>query len=811
MLVVEEDCRSRRFAAGRGEGEYLLGKTIGKMRAGRVAGAALAAFAVGAPLAAAGVNAIQPGNHVGEIGSAYAEKKPDEIPVAASNEFYAYVKAGEQLWIDYNLNSGVRGVTDQDGKTVTPGADGYYPAATADGVWKIAYEPTTDVSGYIFNTADKGDQKWVMGVYSGNTRHEGRLWVKRLHMSQRYDGTFSERTLGGNAGSLTLYPVSSSGYVYKVVLKGINGLESVISATSSGVNKVSTVDGKTMYTPTNQSYDAWYVDKASGYDAYAPKSGDLTARNWLQAENFNEAPSTTVYNMFFEEPSKDLPESIVPKVKTIADANVTWEGDTPTSGNGYATITGLDPEVTYVFEAAGKSQEFTGSDTAKVRVEAGDSIEKVKWKLTAKSQSQVHIMLDDVERFGGFTITQMNGSTAGDTTVYWDDSNLTRPTFDARPLSAVSALEGVDSNTATGVHGWLGVTDSRVEGLGLDSRDFNGGNSATYGDGRIIDTWANSGEKREWEGEFEIKQPNPHISIVKTVREPEYAEGDTLHWDFKVTNDGETILNDVKVVEDEYTGTNPLTDVSCPSTTLAIGESMMCSATSVASAKDVDADKIENTAHPEGNDPGGKRVKGDPSKAVTTPKPKPKPNEEKGDPHISIVKTVDEPTYKAGDTLHWKFKVTNDGKVDLTDVTVVEDEYTGTGKVENLSCPKTTLAVDESMDCSATSVASDKDAEADKIENTAHPEGNDPSGKRVKGDPSKAVTKPEPKPQTPPTTPPATPPAPVTPPATPPAPQESKPAALPVTGASALALAGGVALLAGGGAAGVAAARRRGK
>ncbi len=37
-------------------------------------------------------------------------------------------------------------------------------------------------------------------------------------------------------------------------------------------------------------------------------------------------------------------------------------------------------------------------------------------------------------------------------------------------------------------------------------------------------TRKNSGEKRN-EGEFEIKQPNPHISIVKTVREPEYAEG----------------------------------------------------------------------------------------------------------------------------------------------------------------------------------------------------------------------------------------------------------------------------------------------
>ena len=70
----------------------------------------------------------------------------------------------------------------------------------------------------------------------------------------------------------------------------------------------------------------------------------------------------------------------------------------------------------------------------------------------------------------------------------------------------------------------------------------------------------------------------------------------------------------------------------------------------------------------------------------------------------------------------------------------------------------------------------------------------------MKGDPSKAVTKPEPKPQTPPA------------PVTPPAPQGPKPAvSLPVTGASVAALVGGVALLAGGGAAGVAAVRRRGK
>ena len=197
--------------------------------------------------------------------------------------------------------------------------------------------------------------------------------------------------------------------------------------------------------------------------------------------------------------------------------------------------------------------------------------------------------------------------------MYWDDSTLTQPSHPAKPTSAVSALEGVASDTPSGVHGWLAPDDGTD--LGNDNN--------TYGDGRIVDTWAKSGEAKEWNGSIPVKPKNPHISIVKTVREPEYAEGDTLHWDFKVTNDGETILNDVKVVEDEYTGSNPLTDVSCPSATLGIGESMDCSATSVASAKDVEADKIENTAHPDGNDPGGKRVKGDPSKAVTAPEPKP--------------------------------------------------------------------------------------------------------------------------------------------------------------------------------------------
>ena len=783
-------------------GNVKMKNVKGARGAGRVAGAALAAFAVGAPLAAAGVNAVHLGAHVGEVGSAYAESSPEGVPVMAGEKMFVYVKAGEHLHIKAQ-DGFVSSVQDPDGKTVTVPESGDFPAAEKDGVWSVS------TNRYVGEGQDavRNGVKWNIGAVdaSGAEKH-GRVWAERVGVRQWWEGDFSENSLGTHASDITLWTVTDTGYLYKLQFKGYNGLESVITATSSGINKKSVVDGKTVYSPTNQSYNDWKITPDSGYDAYAPNGGSADVTNWLSAKNFNEAPSSKLYKLFFERPADDLPESIVPAYKALSDPTVKWRPDAEGSTSGYLEISGLDAGVTYEVTAGGKSAEFIGTTEATMRVDAGN-VDDVKWSIKARSSSQIHTMLNDVERFGGITITQENGPTKGDSTVYWDDSTFTPPSHPAKPTSAVSALEGVASDTPSGVHGWLAPDDGTD--LGNDNN--------TYGDGRIVDTWANSGEAKEWNGSIPVKPQNPHISIVKTVREPEYAEGDTLNWDFKVTNDGETILNDVKVVEDEYTGTNPLTDVSCPKTTLAIGESMMCSATSVASAKDVDADKIENTAHPEGSDPGGKRVKGDPSKAVTTPKPKPKPNEEKGDPHISIVKTVDESAYKAGDTLHWKFKVTNDGKVDLTDVTVVEDAYTGTGKVENLSCPKTTLAVDESMDCSATSVATDKDAEADMVENTAHPEGNDPSGKRVKGDPSKAVTKPEPKPQTPPTTPPTTPPAPVTPPApttppaTPPAPQENKPAALPVTGASVALVAGGVALLAGGGAAGVTAARRRGK
>ena len=77
------------------------------------------------------------------------------------------------------------------------------------------------------------------------------------------------------------------------------------------------------------------------------------------------------------------------------------------------------------------------------------------------------------------------------------------------------------------------------------------------------------------------------------------------------------------------------------------------------------------------------------------------------EPDIDIEKTTngqdaDTPTgpiIKVGDVVTWEYVVTNTGNVPLTNVTITDDQGV------NVSCPKTTLDVWETMICTATGIA----------------------------------------------------------------------------------------------------------
>jgi hypothetical protein len=96
---------------------------------------------------------------------------------------------------------------------------------------------------------------------------------------------------------------------------------------------------------------------------------------------------------------------------------------------------------------------------------------------------------------------------------------------------------------------------------------------------------------------------------------------------------------------------------------------------------------------------------------------------------------------RAGQVVHYRFKVTNNGNVVIKKVHVVEGSFSGTGHLSRIVCPKSTLKPGQSEVCTARYKVSKKDAKAKRITNTASAAGVGPDGRAVKSAPSKATVK----------------------------------------------------------------------
>jgi cysteine-rich repeat protein len=93
---------------------------------------------------------------------------------------------------------------------------------------------------------------------------------------------------------------------------------------------------------------------------------------------------------------------------------------------------------------------------------------------------------------------------------------------------------------------------------------------------------------------------------------------------------------------------------------------------------------------------------------------------QKEDLGIRIDKTVSDALVKKGDKVTYEYKVTNNGEVELHDIKVSDD------KLGEITCPKTTLAVDEFMDCTKEEVSIDE-----RVTNVATVKGFDSDGKKT--------------------------------------------------------------------------------
>lgn len=187
---------------------------------------------------------------------------------------------------------------------------------------------------------------------------------------------------------------------------------------------------------------------------------------------------------------------------------------------------------------------------------------------------------------------------------------------------------------------------------------------------------------------------------------------DAVNWTYEVTNSGNITLTEVAVVDDKGVA------VTCPKTTLGVDEKMVCTGTGTAVAG-----QYANIGSVTGKSPTGTTVNDeDPSHYFGA------------DPAIDIEKATngidaDEapgPNIDVGDAVNWTYVVSNNGNVELTNVSVTDDK----GVI--VTCPKTTLAVDESMTCTGAGVAT-----AGQYANLGTATGTAPTGKVVEDrDPS---------------------------------------------------------------------------
>ncbi|WP_434317310.1 DUF7507 domain-containing protein [Leifsonia sp. P73] len=205
-----------------------------------------------------------------------------------------------------------------------------------------------------------------------------------------------------------------------------------------------------------------------------------------------------------------------------------------------------------------------------------------------------------------------------------------------------------------------------------------------------------------------------------------------MTYTYTVTNTGNTPLTGIGITETAFTGTGTAPVPSCPSTTLAPGESEQCTASYDATAADIDTGTISNAAVAGGQD----AVAG----AVSSPAATAEVTADQA-PSLTLDKKADPTSITgAGQPITYSFVVTNSGNVTLLAVGITEQSFSGSGGPLTVMCPAdATLAAGASLTCTADYESTDADYAAGSITNTAVADATDPTGAAVQSAASTAV------------------------------------------------------------------------
>jgi uncharacterized repeat protein (TIGR01451 family) len=238
--------------------------------------------------------------------------------------------------------------------------------------------------------------------------------------------------------------------------------------------------------------------------------------------------------------------------------------------------------------------------------------------------------------------------------------------------------------------------------------------------------------------------PAPAITIQKIAAaqngdQTAITVGETIQYSYDVTNTGNVTLSAV-AVSDPTGGT-----VTCPSASLAPGQSETCKANNpyTVTQTDVDRGGVTDTAtasgtppatHPPGTSPTS-GVTSQPSSVTVPSDPNPQVRIQKAG---TVSPAADQSKAKLGDTIAYTYAVTNVGNVDLTSVSVSDPT------IGAVTCPTPTapgLAPGASETCTANSAYKVTQADVDTglVKDTATATGTDPTGTSSPASPPSSV------------------------------------------------------------------------
>jgi uncharacterized repeat protein (TIGR01451 family) len=275
-----------------------------------------------------------------------------------------------------------------------------------------------------------------------------------------------------------------------------------------------------------------------------------------------------------------------------------------------------------------------------------------------------------------FSLTTVSGTAEKD---FNDISNFTTYTVAEGTLPTNWAFDNASCSVATG-------TD-------------NGGSRTTSGKTATINLAEGEQVTCTYANHFVAA---PGLTVDKTSTDTTFdSVGDVLHYSYLVTNTGNVPLTGVSVTDDNI---DDPPGMDCPSTTIAVGGTLTCTAQHTVTQTDLDACKVINNVSVTSTEgaTGSDSLEIDGSCT----------------PHLAITKDFSPASYSAvGDVISYTIVATNDGNVTLHNVTVTDPNGS------NLSCtpsiPVTDLAPGDTISCTADHTVTQADLDAGHYANQA--------------------------------------------------------------------------------------------